>query len=50
MLFRSERWPGELHVARALIADALDREPQAHVFFDTRVSWMPVDEHLPRQA
>lgn len=50
MLFRSERWPGELHVARALIADALDREPQAHVFFDTRVPWMPVDEHLPRQA
>lgn len=50
MLFRSARWPGELHVARALFTGPLDREPQAHVFFDTRVPWMPVDDHLPRKS
>ena len=46
IFFRSERWAGELHVALGCIDDQLDRDPQANVFFDQHVDWMPVDEQL----
>jgi len=46
MFFRSERWAGELHIALGCIDDALDREPQANVFFDRHVDWMPIDKSL----
>ena len=44
MLFESERWAGETHVALACIDGTIDREPAAHVFFDAHVGWMPVDD------
>ena len=50
MLFRSDRWPGELHVARALCSDPLDREPQAHVYWDTHVSWVDLADDLPKKS
>lgn len=50
MLFTSTRWPGEMHVARALIPDALDREPAAHVFYDTHVPWLDVKDELPKKV
>jgi len=46
MLFRSQRWPGEIHVALGCLDDPIDRQPQAHVFHDTHVNWMPIDEAL----
>lgn len=46
MLFRSERWAGELHVALACLDDPIDRNPQAHAFHDSHVDWMPLDEAL----
>ena len=46
MLFKSERWAGETHVALGCIDDAIDRHPQANVFFDAHVHWMPIDEGL----
>jgi len=46
MFFRSERWAGELHVALGCIDGEIDRRPQANVFFDRHVSWMPIDESL----
>lgn len=49
MFFRSERWPGELHIARALFEEPLGREPQAHVFYETHVPWLRVDDDLPRK-
>lgn len=49
MLFSSQRWPGEMHVARALIAGPLDREPSAHVFYDTHVPWLDVNDALPKK-
>ena len=49
MFFRSERWLGELHVARALFIDPLDREPQAHVFYETHVPWLTLVDDLPIQ-
>ncbi len=46
MLFRSARWAGEMHVALASIEGPIDRKPQANVFHDTRVEWMPLDDAL----
>lgn len=47
MFFSSERWPGELHIARALFLAPVGLEPQAHAFNDTRVDWVTLGDHLP---
>jgi hypothetical protein len=49
MFFKSERWPGELHVARALFLEPVDREPQSHVYYDTHVSWVLLADRLPKE-
>ena len=49
MFFRSANWPGELHIARALFADPLDREPQVHAYYDTHVPWVHLGDQLPRK-
>ena len=46
LFFRSERWPGEIHVAIGSLDDPMDRTPEAHVFHDTRVDWMAIDDAL----
>jgi hypothetical protein len=46
MFFRSRQWPGELHIALGCVTDEIDRQPQANVFFDQHVNWMPIDESL----
>ena len=46
MLFESDRWPGETHVALGCLDGPIDRQPQANVFFDAHVDWMPIDEGL----
>jgi len=43
LFFRSERWPGELHIALGCMDDVIDRRPDANAFFDTHVDWMPID-------
>jgi hypothetical protein len=50
LFFRSSRWPGELHVARTSFDGAIDREPQAHVFWETHVPWFEVHDALPKKA
>lgn len=50
MFFQSTRWPDEMHVARALFTDPLDREPGAHVFYETHVSWLDVNDDLPKKV
>lgn len=52
LFFRSERWAGELHVTLANFDAPVDRAPQAHVFWDTHVEWVKLDEHdgLPRKT
>lgn len=50
MFFKSARYPGELHVARALFLDPVDRLPQANAFFDTHVDWVHVAESLPSEG
>ncbi len=46
MLFESEHWPGETHVALACIHEPIDRKPRVNAFFDAHVDWMPIDESL----
>ena len=50
MLFKSERWPGELHIARSLIEGPLDKDPSAHVFFETHVPWLSIEDDLPKKC
>ena len=48
LFFRSERWPGELHVVRASFHGDIDRAPEAHVFYDTHVDWVEIGDSLPK--
>jgi hypothetical protein len=50
LIFRSQRWPGEVHVARSNISDPVDRAPMAHAFFDTHVDWFDVSDALPKRT
>jgi hypothetical protein len=50
MFFESTRWPGEVHVARSLLPDVLDKEPVAHVFYETHVPWLDVEDTLPKKV
>lgn len=51
LFFRSERWPGELHIALGVLDTPLDRDPQAHVFWSSHVAWSGVaDDGLPRKG
>ena len=47
LFFRSQHWPGEMHVVRACV-DALDREPTGHVFTDSHVNWVELGDNLKR--
>lgn len=47
LFFRSSRWPGEIHIARAAIPGDVDRAPEGHVFAATRVPWLVLEDHLP---
>jgi hypothetical protein len=49
MFFRSQRWPGELHIALAHFDTPVDRPPQAHAFYDAHVSWFEVNDSLPKK-
>lgn len=50
LLFRSTRWPGELHVTRANLTGAIDREPQLHVYWDSHADWVQLGDDLPRKG
>ncbi len=50
LFFRAARWPGELHIARALFTTDVDRQPQMHAFFDTHVDWVSLGDTLPRKS
>ncbi len=46
MLFESDRWAGEMHVALACLDGPIDSKPQAHAFYNSHINWMPVDDAL----
>jgi hypothetical protein len=50
LFFRSTRWPTELHVTLANFDGPVDRAPQGHVSFASRVDWFTVVDDLPKKA
>ena len=50
IFFQGERWPGEIHIARALLDDAADLAPTYHAFFSHKAPWMEVHDALPKRG
>lgn len=50
LFFRSQRWPGEVHIVRTGFDGDIDREPDAHVHFESHVAWFPITDDLPRKT
>lgn len=49
MLFKSGNYPGELHIARAVVQTELEQWPTSNVFYGTHARWA-VDVHrLPAE-
>jgi hypothetical protein len=44
----SGKHPDQIDVVLANMAAAIDRPPQAHIYFDDRADWVSVDDGLPR--
>ena len=44
----STHHPDVVDIVLANMNDPIDRPPQAHIFFENRVDWMPVDDRLPQ--
>ena len=47
MFFRSPRYPGELHIARAVFDTELAQQPSSQVFVSTRAAWALDARTLP---
>lgn len=48
LFFASTLAPGEMHITRASIDGPIDLMPEAHVFVEHAVPWLPIDDDLPR--
>lgn len=48
-LFRSSRWPGEVHLTRANFRTPPDKAPQIHAYYDTHVEWFSVNDELRKK-
>jgi len=47
-LFKSEKWPGEVHVCLTNLQGPIDREPETHVHYGSHVPWLESADDLPR--
>jgi hypothetical protein len=50
LFFKSSRWPAEIHVTLSNFQTPVDKAPQVHVFWDTHVDWVVLDDDLPRKT
>jgi hypothetical protein len=50
IFFKSARWPGELHIPVVNFKQALDREPQMHVYWDSHQPWLHLNDGLPMKT
>lgn len=48
VLFRSTKWPDEIHITLSNVRSGIGMEPRAHVYFDTHVEWLDFDDDLER--
>jgi len=49
LFFRSERWPGQIHIVRTNIDGNIDVEPSVHVHCESRAQWFRFEDSLPRE-
>lgn len=50
LFFRSKRWAGQVHIARANIDSPIDIEPTKHSYWSTHVDWLEFNDVLPRDS
>ncbi len=48
LTYRSERWPGEIHVLVAAFDEPAAFSPEGHVYTAEQVPWLSFDDGLPR--
>ncbi len=48
VFFESTRNPERIEIPLASMRDSIDRQPDAHIYFDDRASWVAVSDDLPR--
>jgi hypothetical protein len=46
----STQYPDRVDVALGAMNEPIDREPQLHVYFDSRASWIKVGDDLPQRG
>jgi hypothetical protein len=48
LFFRSQRWPGEIHIVRTNIDGEIDVTPSLHVHCESQAPWFSPGDSLPR--
>ena len=48
IFFIGRRWPGEVHIARALIHQEQGLSPSVHAFYSHRAQWINVEKRLKK--
>jgi hypothetical protein len=49
-LFKSEKYPAEMHVSLTNLSQPADRLPECHVHYDTHAAWLELADELPRRV
>ena len=50
MFFAGNRWPGEIHIALAVMDGPVDRDPSVHTYWEEHVPWVQLGDTLPRRG
>ncbi len=50
LIFRSHRWPNEVHFTVATLVGNFSEKPTKHVFYNDRVAWIDDQESLPKHG
>ena len=50
LTFESERYPGEVHITVGSLDDPEALPPRGHVFTEEQISWLHIEDGLPRFA
>ncbi|MEM6388434.1 MAG: GFA family protein [Pseudomonadota bacterium] len=48
--YMSTRWPGEIHLHAATLDDLSEFRPTAHVHWAERVTWLRIEDDLPKHS
>ena len=48
LFFKSQRWPGQLHIVRTNIRGEIDVPPSGHAYWESHAHWFEFNDQLPR--